>query len=61
MPAIPPTIHAEPEVSQWFDEVVLPFCEVWVADDQGETKALMVLDDEWINQLYVDQHRRGRV
>ncbi len=59
-PSIPPTIHTDEEVHQWFDEVVLPSYEVWVADRQGEAMALMVLDHEWINQLYVDPASTGR-
>jgi len=53
-PSIPPTIHTDEEVRLWFEEVVLPSCEVWVADRQDEAIALMVLDHEWIDQLYVD-------
>jgi GNAT superfamily N-acetyltransferase len=54
VPSIPPTIHTDEEVHQWFAEVVLPTREVWVADGPHELVALMVLDDEWIDQLYVD-------
>jgi len=53
-PSIPPTIHTDEEVHQWFEEVVLPTREVWVADGTGHVLALMVLDHEWIDQLYVD-------
>jgi GNAT superfamily N-acetyltransferase len=54
VPSIPPTVHTDEEVRRWFEEVVLPTCEVWVADNRGEAMALMVLDHEWIDQLYVD-------
>ena len=53
-PAIPPTIHSDGEVRKWFEEEVLPTCEVWVAGDSQGAMALMVLDHEWIDQLYVD-------
>jgi GNAT superfamily N-acetyltransferase len=53
-PSIPPTIHTDAEVQRWFEEVVLSNCEVWVVDSAGEAAALMVLDHEWIDQLYVD-------
>ncbi len=53
-PSIPPTIHTDEEVRQWFEEEVLPICEVWVAGDSQRAMALMVLDHEWIDQLYVD-------
>jgi GNAT superfamily N-acetyltransferase len=58
-PSIPPTVHTDEEVHQWFEEVVLPTCEVWVADSSGEAMALMVLDQEWIDQLYVDPTATG--
>jgi GNAT superfamily N-acetyltransferase len=54
VPSIPPPVHTDEEVHRWFEEVVLPTSEVWVADRQGDAKALMVLDREWIDQLYVD-------
>jgi len=60
VPSIPPTVHTDDEVHRWFEEVVLPTCEVWVADSSGETIALMVLDQEWIDQLYVDPTATGR-
>jgi GNAT superfamily N-acetyltransferase len=48
-------------VHQWFEDVLLPTSEVWVADGAEGPVALMVLDDEWIDQLYVDtaSTRRG--
>jgi len=58
--SIPPTIHSADEVQRWFREVVLQSCEVWVAAHDGEAKALMVLDGEWIDQLYVDPDAQGR-
>jgi len=60
-PSIPPTIHTDQEVHQWFKEVILSAGEVWVADAPDGLMALMVLDDGWIDQLYVDpaSTRRG--
>ncbi len=61
IPSIPPTVHTDEEVIRWFGEVVLQTHEVWVAENLGEVVALMVLDHEWIDQLYVDPAltRRG--
>ena len=53
VPEIPPPVHTQGEVRAWFREVVLLECEVWVADDDGVI-ALLVLKDDWIDQLYVD-------
>ena len=39
---------------------MLPTCEVWVADSGGAAIALIVLDQEWIDQLYVDPAVTGR-
>ncbi len=60
LPAIPPTVHTAEEVHRWFDEILLPICQVWVAGNHGEAMALMVLDQEWIDQLYVDPDMTGR-
>jgi GNAT superfamily N-acetyltransferase len=60
VPAIPPPVHTDEEVRQWFEKVVLPSYEVWVADNKGEVLALMVLNYEEIDQLYVDPDSTGR-
>ena len=54
MPAIPAPVHTDDEVRDHFCDVVLPTKEVWVADRGGAVVALLVLEDEWIDQLYVD-------
>jgi GNAT superfamily N-acetyltransferase len=60
MPAIPPPVHIADEVRSWFDEVVLPTREVWVAEVTGAIAALLVLDNEWIDQLYVEPDLAGQ-
>ena len=59
VPAIPPAVHSEVEVRDWVANVVLPTKEVWVVD-VGEPVAMMVLDDGWIDQIYVDPSWMGR-
>jgi GNAT superfamily N-acetyltransferase len=59
VPAIPPPVHTDEEVRQWFEKVVLPSYEVWVADSEGEVIALMVLNHEEVDQLYVDPGSTG--
>ncbi len=39
---------------------MLPSREVWIATDNDEVIALLVLDQEWIDQLYVDPTETGR-
>jgi len=38
----------------------VPTKEVWVADDNGAVVALLVLEDDWVDQLYVDPSHTGR-
>lgn len=59
VPAIPPPVHTEQEVRAWFAEVVLPNREVWVADHGGAAAGILVLEDDWIDQLYVDSGQTG--
>lgn len=58
-PDIPPPIHTDNEVRSWFATVVLPTREVWVADVDGTVVAMLVLHDNWIDQLYVDPRHTG--
>lgn len=59
-PAIPPPVHTDDEIRSYFEAVVLPEREVWVAEDDGAVVALLVLDDAWIDQLYVEPGHTGR-
>ncbi|HEY2331244.1 MAG TPA: GNAT family N-acetyltransferase [Acidimicrobiales bacterium] len=54
---IPPPAHTEEEIRVWFSDIVLPAREVWLAESDGTLTALMVLDDDWLDQLYVDVGR----
>jgi GNAT superfamily N-acetyltransferase len=54
IPAIPPPAHTDEEVLAWFQEVVLPNREVWVAQSNGTVIALLVLEADWVDQLYVE-------
>ena len=60
VPSIPPSVHTSEEVHRWFREEVVPSFEVWVADVGGDVTGLMALDNQWIDQLYVDQGLTGR-
>jgi GNAT superfamily N-acetyltransferase len=51
---VPLPVHTDDEVRAWFATVVLPTREVWVADVYGTVVAMLVLHDDWIDQLYVD-------
>jgi GNAT superfamily N-acetyltransferase len=59
-PAIPLPVHSDDEVRAWFASVVLPTYDVWLIADGEEPIALLVLDGDWIDQLYVDPTRTGK-
>lgn len=60
VPEIPPPVHTEDEVRMWFEHVVLPNREVWVAEDGEAVVGVLVLEDAWIDQLYVEPGHTGR-
>ncbi|HET8619403.1 MAG TPA: GNAT family N-acetyltransferase [Acidimicrobiales bacterium] len=59
MPAIPEPVHTDVEVRSHF-EVVVATKDVWVIDEGAGIAALLVLDGEWIDQLYVDPDHFGK-
>lgn len=59
VPAIPAPVHTDDEVRAWFATVVLPTREMWVAEVEGAVVAVMVLDGDELDQLYVDPARTG--
>jgi GNAT superfamily N-acetyltransferase len=60
VPHIPPPMHTGEDVRVWFEQVVFPTREVWVADRSDTIVGLLVLDDEWIDQLYVEPGYTGQ-
>lgn len=59
VPDIPPPVHADDDVRRWFREVVVLDREAWVLDGDEGPEALLVLDDGWLDQLYVEPVRTG--
>lgn len=59
VPQIPAPVHADDEVLAYFADIVLVEQEVWVAVVEGEVAALLALDGEWLEQLYVDPNHVG--
>jgi GNAT superfamily N-acetyltransferase len=55
-------VHTDADVRRWFAGVVLAEREVWLAeaDGSGGVVGLMVLDGDWVDQLYVDPSWTGR-
>jgi GNAT superfamily N-acetyltransferase len=60
IPAIPPPVHTDDEVREWFASILVSDREVWVIAPGERPVALLVLEGEWINQLYVDPPWTGR-
>lgn len=61
VPAIPPPVHSDDKVRTWFADVVLVRRAVWVATtDEDAVVALLVVDQDWVDQLYVDPDWSGR-
>ncbi|MDT5008734.1 MAG: hypothetical protein QOH57_351 [Mycobacterium sp.] len=52
---IPPGVHSDDEVRQWVKIFVIVKREVWVAESaDGRALAVLVLDGDWVDQLYVN-------
>ncbi len=61
VPSIPPLQGPDDSVRRWLVGVVLSGDEVWVAEtEHEEIVALMLLEGDWIEQLYVDPSWTGR-
>jgi GNAT superfamily N-acetyltransferase len=58
---IPAPVHSDEEVRLWFAAHVVLALELWVAESEElEMLALLVLDGDWIDQLYVAPEWTGR-
>ena len=55
IPGIPPPVHDVEEVRSWFGEVVVPNFDTWIAEiSGGAIVGLLVLNDGWLDQLYLE-------
>jgi GNAT superfamily N-acetyltransferase len=59
VPAIPANVHTDTEVHQWMRDVVVARQETWVVEDQGAPVAILALDGDEVDLLYVDPDRTG--
>jgi GNAT superfamily N-acetyltransferase len=58
---IPAPAHTDAEVREWFSIHVVRRCELWLAEDEvAGLVGILVLDGEWLDQLYVDPDLTGR-
>lgn len=59
-PSIPPPVHDDDEVRAWFQDVVLPKGDTWVVEVGEVVVGLLVLDEAWVDQLYIGPSWTGR-
>ena len=58
---IPAPVHGDDDVRQWFASHVVPDTELWVAlDGAGALIGGLVLDGDWVDQLYVEPTMTGQ-
>jgi GNAT superfamily N-acetyltransferase len=56
-----PIVHTDAKIRAWVVDHMVPERETWVADAGGRIVAVMVLDGEMVDQMYVSptEQRRG--
>jgi GNAT superfamily N-acetyltransferase len=58
---IPATIHTADDIRDWIAGRVIPHTDLWLAENQaGALVGLLVLDDDCVDQLYVEPTLTGR-
>jgi GNAT superfamily N-acetyltransferase len=57
--AIRAIVHSDEDVARWMETSLIPHCDVWLAESGDQTLALLVLDEDWIDQLYVRPDAAG--
>lgn len=57
---LPPAIHTAEQVATWFADVLLPDAQTWVALDDGRIVAVLTLDGDDLDQLYVAPEAAGQ-
>jgi GNAT superfamily N-acetyltransferase len=59
--SIPPPVHGAEDVRAWFASHVVPRTSLWLAElYDGALAGLLVLNDGWVEQLYVDPQQTGK-
>ena len=57
--SMPPVVHPASDMLRHVGEDVLPHREVWVAEAGGDVVAVMALDEQWLDDLYVRPEHAG--
>jgi GNAT superfamily N-acetyltransferase len=58
--SIPPGIHDAEDVRAYFASHIVEDCELWVAERDGAVAGILVLDGDFVDQLYVEPQLTGR-
>jgi GNAT superfamily N-acetyltransferase len=58
--SIPAGVHDDDDVRGYFGSHIVEDCELWVAEDDGALAGILVLDGEFVDQLYVEPALTGR-
>jgi len=58
---IPVSPHSDDEVREWIDRRVIARLEAWLAESaDAQIVGLLVLDRDWVDQLYVEPTMTGQ-
>ncbi|MGH9225570.1 MAG: GNAT family N-acetyltransferase [Acidimicrobiales bacterium] len=61
VPGIPPLAFPDDHVHEWLAGVIRQGCDAWVAEaESGAVVGFMLLEEDWIAQLYLDPSWTGR-
>lgn len=59
--AIPAAVHSDAETREWIRTVVIPEREVWLVEDaDGRPLGVLVLAEDWVDQLYIEPAFTGK-
>jgi GNAT superfamily N-acetyltransferase len=58
--SMPAGVHGEDDVRGYFASHVVEACELWVAEHEGALAGILVLDGDFVEQLYVEPGLTGR-
>ena len=58
--SIPAGVHDDDDVRGYFASRIVEDCELWVAEQDGALAGILVLDGDFVDQLYVEPGLTGR-
>jgi GNAT superfamily N-acetyltransferase len=58
-PAVPASVHPDPETRDWVREHLLTECQVWLATVDALVVGVLAQADDWVEQLYVRREWAG--